>query len=360
MAFLLVEFLVLPGLLAVISLFALEEIQCLVAHGPRTVPGQAILPNSLKSFFRLPCGSVQEPILLLRTSPWLFKHTCRKVLELGPSLCHRLIRMQLWFSRMPFNEETFLGFFQKPVACSSDIFLCASAEEVLLAEAAMAFGNRGVPMHGKRKRLPARQILSAGQLSRLEEYEAMWQEARMKRALSGERVPESFFFANLSQHPAHFNRLVGQWAELPPVQAFCQTGLIFQIFLVWFGSLCTSVTNVVLRLDDKALCTLPVRCATVLPPLFANSLVWSEERDRMMTWREHFGVQAWPVYAHAGVAAESCPLPWLTNPECERSFPGPTFPSASRLRAFCGRSMHLWAVGAVAASAIFSMEPVDV
>ena len=73
----------------------------------------------------------------------------------------------------------------------------------------MASGNRGLPMHGKRKRLPARQILAQGQLGRLEEYEAMWQEMRMKRALSGERVPDSFFFANLSQNPGHFNRLVG-------------------------------------------------------------------------------------------------------------------------------------------------------
>ena len=97
----------------------------------------------------------------------------------------------------------------------------------------------------------------------------------------------------------------------------------------------------------------------MLPPLIANSLIWSEQRQRVMTWREHLAVQAWPVYMDTGLTAEVCPLPWLLSPGAEADYPGKAFPSASRLRAFCGRSMHLWAVGAVAAFAIFTLEPAD-
>ena len=89
---------------------------------------------------------------------------------------------------------------------SSHMFLVATPDELFEEEAHMASVNRNLPKHHKRKRMPVRSILAAGQLSRLEDFEASWKEARMQKALAGEIVPEVHYFANLSQNVSHFNR----------------------------------------------------------------------------------------------------------------------------------------------------------
>ena len=147
----------------------------------------------------------------------------------------------------------------------SHVYFIADDEELLREESAMALQARGLPMHCKRRRLPTREILGPAMLGRLEEFEEQWHQYRLKRLQEGSPVPsDTYFFASLSQHASHFNKH-----------------------------------------------------AAVLPPLIQNSIVWSEKLGRIMTGREHLGVQGWPVYQAHGLAYECCPLKTLMNPELD-------------------------------------------
>ena len=119
------------------------------------------------------------------------------------------MRKQRFLCEKPFDERKLLEVFGRKIIAPLDLWCCAPAEELLREENAMALQNRRLPPHHKRKRYPAREVLQQGQRARLEEYEQCWKERRAADAQSGEKKKKAatFYYANLSQHPCHFNRL---------------------------------------------------------------------------------------------------------------------------------------------------------
>ena len=155
-----------------------------------------------------------------------------------PRMYSLLTNMHTMETRIDYNEQNFGKAMFREAICKAGIYFRANHADIMKEMNRLA-ANRGIPAHGTGQMYRCRNVLPIETVRRLEVFEGQWLHQRQCKQMSEpETLPkQEWYFADIEQNMQH-----------------------------------------------------TAKASTVCPTLVRNSLIWSEQHQRLAVPREHLGM----------------------------------------------------------------------